>query len=168
MHKLIIFDADGTLTTYREHAFHDAPLILLPNVAQRLGELSAAGVFLAVASNQRLGDWNGRSYTGAIVEARLQELAGLLPIPRRLMLSSHVNQERWYRPKPGTLIELLKMTGVSEKEALCVGDRDKDQEAAEAAGIDSAWAWDFFCLAGKGSRQESRLGTNPDHLAHSR
>jgi len=142
--KLIIFDADGTLTTYRQHACHDAPLTLLQNVEDRLNQLSAAGIVLAIASNQRVGEWGGRLYTDAIIRDRFDELARLLPIPRDLMRSSHTDPEVRRKPKPTMLLELLSITGFDAQEARSVGDRDSDRLAAEAAGIAFTWAWDFF------------------------
>jgi D-glycero-D-manno-heptose 1,7-bisphosphate phosphatase len=48
------------------------------------------------------------------------------------------------KPAPGMLIEALDHFGIDRLDALYVGDRQEDKGAAENAGIDFQWAWDFF------------------------
>ena len=50
----------------------------------------------------------------------------------------------WRKPKPGMLIELMDSLGFTPVDTLYIGDRDSDQQAAEAAGINFIWAKDFF------------------------
>jgi HAD superfamily hydrolase (TIGR01662 family) len=142
--KLIVFDLDGTLTTFRLNGCHDAPLILLPNVADVLFSLFAEGIALALATDQKIGEWGGRQYTESIIDDRLDTLSRLVPIPRHLMLSSHVNTNQWRKPRPGMLEELMALINVAATETLFVGDRARDFETAVAASVSFAWAWDFF------------------------
>lgn len=48
------------------------------------------------------------------------------------------------KPAPGMLLEAIVQAGVSPAGTLMVGDRDDDRLAAEAAGCDFTWAWEFF------------------------
>jgi len=142
--QLIIFDLDGTLTSLRLSAVHDAPFILLPNVESKLAALFAAQITLALATNQVTGSFRGRPYTCAIIESRLDALAKLLPmIPRSLMRIGRPGTTSW-KPNPGMLISLLQDTATDRQEALFVGDSDSDRQAADNAGVGFAWAWDCF------------------------
>jgi len=52
MYKLIVFDADGTLTPSRGGSCGPFTRELLPGVAEGIAALKAEGVRLAIASNQ--------------------------------------------------------------------------------------------------------------------
>jgi HAD superfamily hydrolase (TIGR01662 family) len=143
-YDLVILDLDGTLTSLRLSPVHDAPLVLLPNVAGTLAELAAEGVTLAVATNQMTGMFRGRPYTKAAIEERLDEVAALLPmIPRHLMRVGRPGTAGW-KPSPDMLLSLLEETGTGRRRALFVGDSESDREAAGSAGVRFAWAWDYF------------------------
>lgn len=143
-YALAILDLDGTLTSLRLSPVHDAPLLLLPNVSTRLTALASDGVLLAIATNQTTGAYRGGSYTKAIIEERLDYLASLLPmIPRPMMRVGRPGTDGW-KPRPGMLLGLLEETGMDRQDALFVGDSPSDRIAAEKAGIDFAWAWDYF------------------------
>lgn len=50
----------------------------------------------------------------------------------------------WRKPAPGMLIEVMENYGRTPDETLMVGDSEDDKSAAEAAGCDFMWAWEFF------------------------
>lgn len=50
----------------------------------------------------------------------------------------------WRKPHPGMLFHCMRQSDVTPDETLMVGDRLEDKEAAERAGCDFVWAWDFF------------------------
>lgn len=48
------------------------------------------------------------------------------------------------KPGPGMLIEAMEHFGIDRQDTVMVGDREEDKGAAEAAGCDFQWAWDYF------------------------
>ena len=48
------------------------------------------------------------------------------------------------KPRPGLLLKAMAFWGVGPHETLYVGDMDVDEQAALAAGVRFAWAWNFF------------------------
>lgn len=51
----------------------------------------------------------------------------------------------WRKPNPGMIHQAIEDFGIKDKsKVLMVGDRDEDREAARLAGVDFAWAKDFF------------------------
>lgn len=67
------------------------------------------------------------------------------PTPEGLgMPHSLVWQHEWRKPSPGMLNDIMRVTRITPKRALFVGDQETDQQAAAAAGCDFAWAHEFF------------------------
>lgn len=48
------------------------------------------------------------------------------------------------KPMPEMLHRIMKLYGIGPEKTLYVGDWHTDQDAARAAGVSFAWAWDFF------------------------
>ena len=46
----------------------------------------------------------------------------------------------WHKPRPGMQLQALEDLNVAPSEALIVGDRLKDREAARTAGVPFRWA----------------------------
>lgn len=61
--------------------------------------------------------------------------------PLRVRTSSDL---AWRKPRPGMLLEACRAWGVAPDEALFVGDRQGDAEAAAAAGMPFVYAERFF------------------------
>jgi hypothetical protein len=61
--------------------------------------------------------------------------------PLRVRTSSDLT---WRKPRPGMLLEACRAFGVAPEEAVFIGDREGDEEAAEAAGMPFAYADPFF------------------------
>lgn len=143
---LTIFDLDGTLFSWRLTAAHDAPLddtTIRPGVLSRLAELKAAGIPVGIATNQMTGEFRGRVYDLSTIQARLQQVSQFLDIPADMICFGSPDTTYW-KPSPGMLLDFATRTGVAPANILYVGDADTDRQAAEAAGIGFAWAWDFF------------------------
>lgn len=135
-YQLIIFDADGTLTPQRGSAIGDFSFTLLPGVAAKCAELRAQGVMLAIASNQ-----SSRRPLDEIAD-QLFWTADQLSIERRLI--NYACDRHRQKPAPAMLDDLRDWTLTPEEKILFVGDQPTDEAAAQAAGIDFAWAADFF------------------------
>jgi len=131
---IIIFDADGTLTPMRRSATGSAIFELLPGVGEKCLQLRAEGHTLAIASNQS-------------PQRPRWEIIQQLDWTRRAIGAACV---RWAttasrrKPRPAMIFEILREFDADLDEALFVGDRESDREAAEAAGIEFVWAGEFF------------------------
>lgn len=163
-YKLIIFDADGTLTTTKSgRAFRTSEddWQWMPGRLAKLAELKAAGTRMAVATNQ-----GGVAFGHLKEKQLLNELTrmmheGGLPIGGLYTdythPYTHIDKYRAKsgrrKPEPGMLSEAMRDFEAAPGETLFVGDRPEDEEAARAAGCAFAWANDFF----KGAHD----GTNP-------
>ena len=135
-YKLYIFDADGTLTPQRDGSCGVFAYEPLPGVAEKCTTLYLAGAMLAIASNQ--------SAKRPVIDIRYQMTwtSWRLYIPMTFVLWAHTDE--WRKPKPTMLLELIKTANVTPSDVLFVGDQETDKQAAEAAGVDFAWAKDFF------------------------
>lgn len=131
---LIIFDCDGTLSPLRDGNCGPFQEILLPNVVGKCWELRQAGYVLAMASNQ-----NSTRSTGAIL-AQMEWTK--MAIGASAYRWSTIERRR--KPKPTMLLELAKQFGISPRNILCVGDRETDKMAAQAAACNFLYAKDFF------------------------
>jgi HAD superfamily hydrolase (TIGR01662 family) len=134
MKKLVIFDADGTLTPQRAGPTGPFEPRLLPGVAEKCAKLRAAGVALAVASNQ-------------LQRRDPNDLLGQIEWTKRALGIARFNfetDEARQKPSPAMLRELMEVFGVCVADTMFVGDQETDKQAAEAAGVDFAWASDFF------------------------
>lgn len=131
--KLIIFDADGTLSPMRGTSLGPFTFELLPRVAAKCAALRERGVVLAIASNQS----KKRSRAEIVQQLRwTQRAIGATTI-------------RWAasprcKPSPAMLLEICRQFGVAPADALFVGDWETDRLAAEAGGLAFAWAAEFF------------------------
>ena len=135
--KLVIFDADGTLSPQRDGACGEFSYTLMPNVREKCAALRADGVQLAIASNQ------SKMRPNETVRYQMAWTAGAIGLGQMTMIMWANNPLR-KKPHPFMLEHLVMLAGVAPEHALFVGDRDTDRQAAEAAGVDFQWAWEFF------------------------
>ena len=133
MQKLIIFDADGTLTPMRGAAAGPFAFELLPGVAEKCAQLRARGVTLAIASNQ-----SRRRPRAEIVQQLRWTQAQIGATTLRWAASPRC------KPSPAMLLEIARQFNVQPADALFVGDWETDRQAAENAGCRFAWANKFF------------------------
>lgn len=154
---LVIFDLNATLTNT---PFIDkAPLAILAGRAEKLAELKAAGVKLAIATNQ-----GGVAFGHTTEKAAIDEVAGIastLTIDGFRVAFGHPGARGYYaeyaneehmskrKPAPGMLISLMKEFKSLAARTLMVGDRDEDQQAAQAAKVHFMWTKDFFGNTGE-------------------
>ncbi|MCB2178322.1 HAD-IIIA family hydrolase [bacterium] len=171
-YRLAIFDIDGTLTEIRPEVLERQPRLVTPNhlgeqqpipgVAEKLAELKAAGLEIALATNR-----GGVAFGYTTLEeaqALVEEAAEMCGIPevKKYLCPYHAKargprsvaafarEDDCRKPNPGMLLAALKDHGVEPADAFYVGDMDTDREAAQNAGVDFYAAEVFF-------RREERM-----------
>jgi D-glycero-D-manno-heptose 1,7-bisphosphate phosphatase len=153
--RLYIFDADGTLrrTTVEGLPCPNRPgeWELIPGVRERLSQIrwGEGGARFGVASNQGgvgLGYLSLAAARGLLEEMVVEAFGVRPPPPGSVELCPHAPHLGCpcRKPKPGMLVRLMRRFGVKPEETLFVGDMDKDEGAARAAGTRFAWAHEFF------------------------
>ena len=151
--QLLILDLDGTV---RECTVDGQPCPnrpgeqrLIPGAAEAITDAMGNGMKVVAATNQ--GGIGLGYMTLTDFDAIASELQGLLldaGVPRELdMVYCCPHSPRsgcaCRKPEPGMLQDAMRRFLVARNEAVFVGDRDSDREAAEAAGIHfvDAAAW---------------------------
>lgn len=166
-HKLTIFDIDGTLCNRDETE-------LLPNRKTMLDQLHADGREIAIATNQggvgyRLfRQARNKSFDVYPTEQEVLDRMGAIienigrPVPINIAFNYYVEWAKCWSPIPegreaepywrsdfrkpgaGMLTDHMQKLGVGPTDTIYIGDRPEDEGAAQAAGCDFAWAWDYF------------------------
>jgi D-glycero-D-manno-heptose 1,7-bisphosphate phosphatase len=166
---LVILDKDGTLTESASgNTFVQSPTDqqLLLGVKERIIDLNARGVLLVIASNQ--GGVASRHKTLKQAAEEMKFCLSLLPAidsaffcpdfggqlcysicKKRSRLTLHDDvaystlRGTYRKPKAGMLNLIIDLMGESKKDAVMVGDRPEDAQAAVTAGITfvDAEAW---------------------------
>lgn len=158
--KLVIFDKDGTLIRQygRRPANSEREQILLPGVAERIAELRALGIKVAIASNQGGVAWGFISYerAAALVYDCSVKIGGadawrVCPFDPRAEQKFpdgfYAQESADRKPSPGMLLSIMEELGVASDETLMVGDMEaEDKGAADACGCYFAYAAEFFAL----------------------
>ena len=153
--KLYIFDADGTLrrTTVEGLPCPNRPgeWELIPGVRERLSRISwgEGGARFGVASNQGgvgLGYLSLAAARGLLEEMVVEAFGVRAAPPGSIQLCPHAPHLGCpcRKPQPGMLVRLMRRFGARPDETLFVGDMDKDEGAARAAGTRFMWAHEFF------------------------
>jgi len=141
--KLLILDADGTLTPFRQGSTGAFERQLLPGVEDAIRTAREAGTqHIVLASNQGGARFNrpGGRITLGQVHAHMRWLC------HRLSLDGYkfaVARSPRKKPNPGMLLEWMREFGVSPVDTVFVGDSESDRQAAEAAGCRFQWADEF-------------------------
>ena len=130
----VLLDRDGTLAEDVPYNADPDRVVPMPGAERALARLRAAGVPLALVSNQ---SGVGRGLlTLAEVEAvnrRLEELVG--PLGPWLVCPHPPDQGCGCRkPAPGLVLDAAAALGVDPAECVMIGDIGADVEAARAAG----------------------------------
>ena len=152
-YKLIIFDVDGTLVTTKSGATFRKTADdwqWLPGRLRRLYQLDRTGIKLAIATNQ--GGVAFEYLKPQDIRAELSRMAEQVHIPYIAMCFSHPKatiaefreDSPRRKPGPGMLLEIIESSGEAKEHVLMVGDRDEDEQAARAAGVDFMLAEKFF------------------------
>lgn len=137
---LVLLDRDGTLNVKPpegEYVTRPEGLVLLDGAAAAVARLNAAGVRVALVTNQR-GIALGRMTEDDLrdVHARLAEL--LAAEGARLDALHHCPHDEGCpcrKPAPGMLERELREAGVAPGDTVMVGDSDSDVEAGRRAGV---------------------------------
>ena len=152
--KLYIFDADGTLrrSTVPGQPCPNAPgdWELMPGVRERLAKIEwgPEKARFGIASNQ--GGVGMGYLTRETAYQLLTEMVvaafGATPPENSIELCPHAPREGCpcRKPKPLMLTRLMHRFNVRRNQTLYVGDMDRDEEAAQRAGVRFMWARDFF------------------------
>jgi histidinol-phosphate phosphatase family protein len=135
--RAVLFDRDGTLVADVPGNRDPARVTLLPGARAALGRLRAAGVRLAVVTNQgRVGSGELRLEDVERVNQRVAELLG--PFEGFFVCPHAPDAECGCRkPRPGLVERALGALGVAPDEAALVGDTAADLHAARAARVRS-------------------------------
>jgi|SRR5882762_11700402 len=169
--RLVLFDMDSTLTesisgekfprTVEDRKF-------MTGRREKLLYLHAIGKKMAIVTNQGGAAW--KMFTREDMDAFLERLCKSVGIEKYFvcyhdtgdrarqyvvsrpeqfiaeLVSPDLTADGWERrkPGPGMPIEAMLYFGVDRHDTLMVGDRPEDQKAAEAAGTDFMWSWDYF------------------------
>jgi D-glycero-D-manno-heptose 1,7-bisphosphate phosphatase len=139
--KAVFLDRDGVINRERgEHTWRPEDFEILPGVPEALHELKDHGWKLVVITNQSgigLGLYEHDHVR--VLHERLREvlmgkgveLDGVYYCPH------HPRQGRCLCRKPGSLLfeRAIAVHGIDPRRSVMIGDRERDIEAAKAAGI---------------------------------
>jgi len=143
----VIFDRDGVLNVDTGYAYDPAKLEWMPGAKAAVARVNAAGILAVIATNQ---SGIGRGYyREADMEAFHDEMVRQLEaagarIDRIYFAPHHEDaEEERYRvadhpdrkPNPGMLLRALEEFEVEPRDAIMIGDKETDMEAARRAGV---------------------------------
>lgn len=134
MIRAVLFDRDETIVVDVPYNGDPAKVVPMPGAREALDRLRAAGLPVAVVSNQS-GIGRGlvtRERVDA-VNRRVEELLGPF---EGFFLCPHAPEDdcECRKPKPKLLLDAARALGVSPAECVYVGDKDSDVQAARNAG----------------------------------
>jgi len=139
--RLVLLDRDGVLNRRApegRYVLNPNDVRLLPGAARAVGALTAAGVLVAVVSNQRsvalgLVDLADVQRVSDRIDAQLVVAGGR--IASWHICPHAIGSCRCRKPLPGLLLAALKQHGVAPEEAVMIGDQESDIVAGHAAGV---------------------------------
>lgn len=164
---LYIFDIDGTLCNLDETE-------LLPGRKEHLDQLISKGVKLAIATNQGGVGYRAyrknkqKPFDEYPTEAKvLERIDGILenigqPVPFKIAFQYFMKWDKswspiprgreddpfwstdYRKPNPGMLLDHMLEQRANAGETIYIGDRPEDEAAAQTAGCQFMWAWEFF------------------------
>ncbi|MDQ2871848.1 MAG: HAD family hydrolase [Candidatus Eremiobacteraeota bacterium] len=130
----VIFDRDGTIVV--DEPYNGNPELVKPiaHAREAVAQLRAAGIPLAVVSNQ---SGIGRGLIDAeqvdAVNRRIDDLIGPFDV---WLYCPHAPEDGCdcRKPKPKLILDAARMLGVHPSCCVVLGDKESDLEAARAAG----------------------------------
>lgn len=138
--KLVLLDRDGVLNEDRaDYVKHPGELVMIPRAADACARLNAAGIRIAVVSNQ--GGIGKGIFTAEMLERIHEKLRLELKIRgAHLDLVLTCNEPPWSeherrKPRPGMLREALSHYRCPPGEAVMIGDQLRDLQAGMSAGV---------------------------------
>jgi D-glycero-D-manno-heptose 1,7-bisphosphate phosphatase len=142
--RAVFFDRDGTLNEAVIRDGHPYPpagvadMNLMPGAVDALQRLKAAGLFLAIATNQP--DAAKGLTSRATVEAMNRWLTDRLPIDHVEVCWCLEGPDcKCYKPLPGMLFDAAARHNIRLDQSFMVGDRWRDIGAGKAAGCHTIW-----------------------------
>lgn len=162
MNVLYIFDLDQTLVRPVEGLKVPNSIreqVIIPGVVEHCALLREDGAKLAIASNQ--GGVSLGICSLAEAQERVKDVADKIGAVHWMISIFHegatkdmsrfhipyvgtVAQPYYRKPQPGMILHLMMQLRAVAPETLFVGDQESDCEAARNAGVQFAWAKDFF------------------------
>ena len=143
--KLVILDRDDTLIRVpagRRYLYGDDEIVLADGAVSFLQQLGAAGVAVAIATNQQ--GVAQPDYPDMTIESvdrfhrrLLDELRRQRAPVDRIYVCPHGAEAQCVcrKPRPGLYLQAMSDLGVRPDEAAAIGDQPRDAQAALTAGI---------------------------------
>jgi histidinol-phosphate phosphatase family protein len=133
----VLFDRDGTLVADVPYNGDPELVVAMPGARAAVARLRAAGVAIAVVTNQS-GVARGRLRSDQVeaVNRRVEELLGPLG-PWLVCRHGPEDGCRCRKPAPGLVEAAARALGVAPRDCVVIGDIGADVEAASAAGARS-------------------------------
>jgi HAD superfamily hydrolase (TIGR01662 family) len=133
----VLFDRDGTLVADVPYNGDPELVVAMPGAREAVARLRAAGVAIAVVTNQS-GVARGRLRPAQVegVNRRVEELLGPLG-PWLVCRHGPDDGCRCRKPAPGLVEAAASALGVAPRDCVVIGDIGADVEAASAAGARS-------------------------------
>ncbi|NBB13871.1 HAD-IIIA family hydrolase [Caulobacter sp. SLTY] len=144
----VIFDRDGVLNEDYGYAFEPEKLVWIPGARAAIKRVNDAGGLVLIATNQSgigRGYYSEEQMHGFHAEMRRQLAAEGARIDEIYFCPFHEDAaEDRYRqadhpdrkPNPGMVLRALRDFGIDPKNALMIGDKPADVQAANGAGVD--------------------------------
>ncbi len=138
--RLVLLDRDGVLNVDRtDYVKHPGELVMIPRAAAACARLNAAGIRIAVVSNQ--GGIGKGIFTVDMLERIHEKLRQELKSGgAHLDMILTCNEPPWSdherrKPGPGMLWEALSHFHLAPQDAVMIGDQLRDLQAGKAAGV---------------------------------
>jgi histidinol-phosphate phosphatase family protein len=133
----VLFDRDGTLVADVPYNGDPELVVAMPGAREAVARLRAAGVAMAVVTNQS-GVARGRLRPEQVeaVNRRVEELLGRLG-PWLVCPHGPDDSCRCRKPAPGLVEAAARALGVTPSDCVVIGDIGADVQAASAAGARS-------------------------------
>jgi len=154
---LLVLDLDqtvrGNMVSNRRPPNDVGEQFIYPGIAEHLADYARHGTVVRFATNQ--GGIGAGFFTKEACERVLAETIQLLNEQSSGADHFHPDDIEYCpstdkrhpdrKPNPGMLLKWMELEGLSTYDHHCVyvGDRHSDRLAAEAAGFEFKWAWDF-------------------------
>jgi D-glycero-D-manno-heptose 1,7-bisphosphate phosphatase len=135
---LVLLDRDGTLIRDVPFLHDPARVEILPDVIDGLRKLQAAGMRLAIVTNQQgigLGYYSAQDFI-AVNQRLLRELGARGIRISRIYFCPHSLGEQCSCRKPATgmITRAMRDFGVAPEQTFLIGDSDDDMKAGEDSG----------------------------------
>lgn len=160
-----MLDRDGTINVERHYLSDPAELELLPGAAEGIRSLRAAGLGVAVVTNQSgLARGYFDSATLGRINARLRDLLAAegASVDGIYVCPHHPRDGcRCRKPGPGLAEQVAAAMQVDLSRCFVVGDKDCDVELGRGVG-----ATTILVLTGYGRSERDEGGVRPDYVAN--